>query len=565
MDVRNRALDWIAGDPDPTTRDELRALVDAGNDSLLAERMAGPHRFGTAGIRGAVEAGDARMNRATIIRATAGLADSLAERFGSGLVVVGFDARLSSERFAQDTIGVLLAAGFTVRYFVEPTPTPIVAYAGKIYDAVATVIVTASHNPPKDNGYKVYDANAAQIVPPIDTHIADAIDRVGAANEVPRTEVDLHGPPEGAAAIGPELLEAYWADVAAERPVVHGAPVRIVTTPLHGVGGAPVVDVLGRGGHTDVHPVPEQFIPDGHFPTVSFPNPEEPGALDLATALASEIGADVVLANDPDVDRLAVSLPTADGWRNLTGNQIGVLLADHVLSHWDRPERPMVANSIVSSPMLFDVASAYGAHCEQTLTGFKWICNAALDLERDEGLRFAMGFEEAIGYSVGPVVRDKDGISAALVFADLVGAAKADGRTAWDLLADLATRHGLWVSAQYSVVRPGTEGAAEIAAAMARLATEQPGELVGKAVTGSLDYREGADSRPRWLTSTPLVALTIDGGRVLIRPSGTEPKLKIYVDLRAPFDAGGDFLDQEAARTEEAAEIAAAMGAWLGF
>jgi phosphomannomutase len=565
MDVHNRALEWIAGDPDPTTRNELQALVDAGEVDALAERMAGPLRFGTAGIRGAVEAGDARMNRATVIRATAGLAASLTERFGSGTVVVGFDARLSSERFTRDTIGVLLASGFTVRYFMDPTPTPIVAYAGKVYDAIATVIVTASHNPPQDNGYKVYDANAAQIVPPVDSHIADAIDRVGAANEVPRSEVDLADPPGGATAIGPDLFEAYWTDVVAERPVAECASIRIVTTPLHGVGGAPVVEVLGRGGYTDVHPVPEQFAPDGHFPTVSFPNPEEPGALDLATALASEVGADIVLANDPDVDRLAVALPTPSGWRNLTGNQIGVLLADYVLTHWNRPERPMVANSIVSSPMLFDVAEAHGARCEQTLTGFKWICNAALDLERDEGVRFAMGFEEAIGYSIGPIVRDKDGISAALVFADMVGAAKAEGRTIWDLLAALAERHGLWVSAQHSVVRPGTEGAAEIAAAMARLAAEQPSAIAGKAVEAVVDYREGADSRPRWLTTTPLVALSIDGGRILVRPSGTEPKLKIYVDLRAPFDPSDDFLAQEAARTEEAADIAAAMGSWLGF
>lgn len=565
MHVHSRARQWIAGDPDPSTRAELQGLLDAGDDAALGERMAGPLQFGTAGIRGVVEAGDARMNRATVIRATAGLGRSLTERFGGGLVVVGFDARLSSERFARDTIGVLLAAGFSVRFFVEPTPTPVVAYAGKVYGAVATVIVTASHNPPRDNGYKVYDANAAQIVPPIDTHIADAIAAVGPANEVPRTEVDLADPPEGATVIGPDLFEAYWEDVSAERPVAECAPIRLVTTPLHGVGGAPVVEVLGRGGYTDVHPVPEQFAPDGHFPTVSFPNPEEKGALDLATALASEVGADAVLANDPDVDRLAVALPAAGGWRNLTGNQIGVLLADHVLSHWSRDERPMVANSIVSSPMLFDVAAAHGAHCEQTLTGFKWICNAALDLERDEGVRFAMGFEEAIGYSIGPVVRDKDGISAALVFADLIGAAKANGKTVWDLLADLATRHGLWVSAQHSVVRPGTEGAAEIAGAMARLATETPDDLLGKQVEGVLDYREGADERPRWLAATPLVALTIDGGRVLIRPSGTEPKLKIYVDLRAPFDPDGDFLAQEAARTAEARDLAAAMGAWLGL
>lgn len=566
MDAVARAREWIAGDPDPLTRGELQALIDHGDEDALRERMAGPLRFGTAGIRGAVEAGDARMNRATIIRTTAGLASYLSGRFGAGgTVVVGFDARLSSEQFAKDTIGVLVAAGFDVRFFAEPTPTPVIAYAGKVLDAISTVIITASHNPPQDNGYKAYDANAAQIVPPVDGEIAAAIDRVGRAVDVARDEIDLVAPPEGATAIGPDLFDQYWAEAAAERPTVEGAPTRIVTTPLHGVGGAPVVEFLARGGHTDVHPVPEQFAPDGHFPTVAFPNPEEPGALDLATALATELDADVVLANDPDVDRLAVALPSPTGWRPLTGNQIGVLLADHVLSHWSHEQRPLVANSIVSSPMLFAVAEAYGARCEQTLTGFKWICNAAMDLEESDGIRFAMGFEEAIGYSIGPVVRDKDGIGAALVFADLVGAVKAKGRSVWDLLADLAVRDGLWVSAQHSVVRPGTEGAAEITAAMAKLSGNHPTTLGGRSVGAVTDYRTGQESRPRWLPNTSLVALELDGGRVLVRPSGTEPKLKIYVDLRADFDGTDDFLVREEGLTSDARAIGAEMAEWLGI
>ncbi len=563
MDVFERTASWIAGDPDPVTSKELQELVDAGDVPALEERMGGTLRFGTAGIRGPVGAGSARMNRAVVIRTTAGLASDLLDRHGApGLVVVGFDARLSSRRFALDAIGVLTSAGFDVRYFPQPSPTPLIAFAGKELGAQATIVVTASHNPPRDNGYKVYDDNGAQIIPPIDERIGAAIDAVGPANGVPRDDPL----PASAQPLDATMFDRYWDAVDAERPVTVAGPLCIVMTPLHGVGGQPLLDVLTRAGYTDVHPVPDQFEPDGRFPTVAFPNPEEPGALDRATSMASAINADLIVANDPDGDRLAVVAPEAAGWRALTGNEIGILLSDHVLGHWRHRARPIVLNTVVSSPMLAEVAAFHGAHFEQTLTGFKWIWNASLDLEAAGVGRFALGFEEALGYSIGPAVRDKDGISAALVFADMVAEAAGEGRAVWDLLEAVARRCGLWVSAQYSAHRPGAEGRHEIAAAMTRLGSEQPVAVAGRDVTGVTDYRLGADSRPRWLPATDLVGLSLTGGgRVLVRPSGTEPKLKVYVDLRHDLAPTDDYPTREATLKDEAGRIAAGMAGWLGM
>ena len=566
-DLAARTRAWIAGDPDPATRDELEGLLDAGASDELTERMAGTLAFGTAGLRGAVEAGSNRMNRAVVIRATRGLVDVLLARHGgppAAPVVVGFDARLSSRQFTDDTIGVLTAAGIDVRFFPEPIPTPPVAFAAKVLGAPAAIVVTASHNPPADNGYKLYDANAAQIVPPTDDEVAAAIDAVGPAIAVPRLDGALAGSVDLARPVPPDIFDRYWAEVAAVRPPPPPTTAKVVYTPLHGVGWAPFARVLALGGHAEVVAVPAQVEPDGRFPTVPFPNPEEPGALDLAIALADEEGADVVLANDPDGDRLAAAVPDGDRWRTLTGNQIGVLLADRMLDAWSGPERPIVINSIVSTPMLGEIARVHGSHFEQCLTGFKWIANAAIDLEAAGAGRFVFGFEEALGYSVGPVVRDKDGLSAGLVFADLVADCRHRGITVLDQLAALHRRHGVWVSTQMSVVRPGTAGLAEIAGAMDRLAGEVPDQLAGHPVLGHRDFRVGEEARPRWLAASALVELDLGGGsRVLIRPSGTEPKLKVYVDLRR--DPGDDPEVAEEGALVEAHAIGSSTVAWLGF
>ncbi len=562
-DLYAAAAEWIAGDPDPITRAQLQGIVESRDLDELAERMGATLQFGTAGLRGRVEAGSNRMNRATVIRATRGLADYLLATSGTdkGPVVVGRDARLSSAMFMDDTITVLVAAGFQVRYFEDPVPTPLVAYASLNLGGVAAIVVTASHNPPADNGYKVYAANGAQIIPPTDTQIASAIAAVRRASEVPRAEI------VGAAArsIGEEMFEEYLHDVAQSLPDTTGdRTMSTVYTAMHGVGGKYVVAALDRFGFPRVHPVAAQFEPDGHFPTVAFPNPEEPGAMDLAHELASSIDADLVIANDPDTDRLAVSIPEpGSGYRQLSGNQIGVLLADYMLSG-SAVEQPIVMNSIVSSPMLRLIAEHYAAVYDRTLTGFKWIWNASLDLEAEGRGEFVFGYEEALGYSVGQTVRDKDGISAAVAFAALVAESKRDGETVWDRLARLYETHGLWVSTQKSIVRPGAEGADEIAAAMTLLAGRTPEMLGGLPVVEVTDYRLGAEDRPRYLAATPLVELSLgDAGRALIRPSGTEPKLKIYVDLRG--ETGDDWLRAEEALLEKAREIAEDAAAFLGI
>jgi phosphomannomutase len=462
---------------------------------------------------------------------------------------------------------VLAAAGFPIRYFPEPVPTPLVAYAARRLGATAAVVVTASHNPPQDNGYKVYDAKAAQIVPPVDAEIAAEIEAAPPASEVGRVDDVFSNGHPGVAAIGSEMAEDYLSDIVAVRSHdARGGPLRIVYTPLHGVGRDAAVRALWSSGFRDVLAVPEQAEPDGTFPTVAFPNPEEPGALDLAIGLAGEEGADLVLANDPDADRLAVCIPDGGRWRRLTGNQVGVLLADFVLASDQQHETPIVVNSIVSSPMLGSIAAAYGAHWEQTLTGFKWICNAALELEADGVGRFVFGYEEALGYTVGRVVRDKDGIGAAVWFADLAMACREAGETVGDRLTRLHGRHGLWVSTQRSVVRPGADGLAEIAGAMESLRTRRPVSLGGVAVADVVDFREGASVRPRWLGVQALVVFELeDGGRVLARPSGTEPKLKIYVDLKASLEPGGDAAAVESRLAAQADRAAAHLAAFLGF
>jgi phosphomannomutase len=554
---------WIAGDPDPQTRAELQAILDAGDEDELQERMGATLPFGTAGLRGRVEAGSNRMNRAMVIRASRGLADHLLATTPDdrGPVAVGRDARLSSEVFMEDVVAVLVAAGLRVVFFPEPTPTPLVAYAARHLGAVSAVVVTASHNPPADNGYKVYAENSAQIVPPTDREIAAAIAAVGPAIDVPRAEIVG----DRAVEVPADLFDDYLREVASTMPPVTGdRSLSIVYTAMHGVGGRYVLEALERFGFSNVHPVAVQLEPDGRFPTVAFPNPEEQGAMDRAHELAASIDAELVIANDPDTDRLAVSLPEPDGgYRQLTGNQIGVLLAEFLLHH-DELDRPIVLNSIVSSPMLASMAEHYGATYDQTLTGFKWIWNAALDLEAAGRGEFLFGYEEALGYSVGPTVRDKDGISAAVAFSILAAEARVDDVTVWDRLGDLYCREGVWVSTQESIVRPGVEGASEIAAAMASLEEATPESLAGLGVTDVTDYRAGVEERPRYLGATPLVALTLgDAGRALVRPSGTEPKLKIYVDLRD--EAGDDWRSTEQRLLEKADEVAADLVAFLGF
>jgi phosphomannomutase len=566
-DLLAAALEWIEGDPDPATRNALQAIVDADDKDGLQAAIGESLAFGTAGIRGEVGPGPGRMNRATVIRTTAGLAEHLMTRHGGPpdrAVALGFDARPDSMTFAEDTAGVLAAAGIRVRFFPEVTPTPLVAFAAKHLDAPAAVVITASHNPPADNGYKVYDANAAQIISPTDLEISDAISRVGLAADVPRVEGVFTGSSDLVAPMPDDIFDAYAAEVQEARPNPQVSDLDIVYTPLHGVGGDTLLRMCIDAQHTGLIPVPEQRHPDGAFPTVDFPNPEEPGALDLALDLAKEVGADLLLANDPDADRLAVAVPTGGEWRLLSGNELGALLGDYVLRYWEHAEPPIVVNSVVSSPMLGRIAAQRGAVHETTLTGFKWIINAGLALEAGGAGRFAFGYEEALGYSVGRTVRDKDGISAAIVMADLVAEEAGAGRSVIDRLHDLWDEVGLWVSAQHSIVRDGPEGQAELLAAVDRVGSSPPDVIGGLEVTDVTDYRVGEEARPIWLGQQDLIDVTVgSSGRILVRPSGTEPKLKIYVDLSG--DAGSDHERAHTRLSEKARSLASEMGEWLGL
>jgi phosphomannomutase len=546
-DVVAAARRWRDEDPDPETRAEVDALVAAGDEAALADRFGARLQFGTAGLRGEMGAGPNRMNRAVVMRATAGLGAYLAAAgHGGEPVVVGYDARHRSARFARDAAGVLAAAGFRVHLADRTLPTPVLAFGVRHLRACAGVVVTASHNPPADNGYKVYLGDGAQIVPPADADISAAIDAVGPLASVP---VAADGDPRITPA-GDGLVDAYVAGaLATAAPPGPERDLRVVYTPLHGVGRDVLVAVLTGAGFPAPAVVPEQADPDPAFPTVAFPNPEEPGALDLALALAAAGDADLVVANDPDADRLAVALPvpgSGGGWRALTGDEIGVVLADWLLAHGEGADR-LVATTVVSSSMLGRLAAARGVAYAETLTGFKWIARAALDRP---GTRFVYGYEEALGSCVGTLVRDKDGITAALAFAGLAAAEKARGRSVLDRLDDLARELGVHATGQRSVRVDGPGGMERMRAAVDRLAASPPAALAGVPVTGVEDLRLG-----RRLPPTDGVVVRGEGVRLVVRPSGTEPKLKCYGEAVVPV--AGD--DLPAARARAAAVLDAVL------
>jgi phosphomannomutase len=530
-DLLDRARAWAAADPDATTRAELEAIVrevEAGGDPTdLADRFDGTLEFGTAGLRGALGAGPNRMNRAVVLRAAAGLAAYLPSR---GAVVVGYDARHLSDTFAEDTAAVMSGAGLDVWLLPRPLPTPVLAYAVRELGCVAGVMVTASHNPPQDNGYKVYLGDGSQIVSPADAEIAARIAEVGDLASVPRGT--------GWKVLGEDLLDRYLDTVAG---LAEDGPrdLDVVYTPLHGVGGTAVAQVLETAGFEPAQVVPEQEEPDPDFSTVAFPNPEEPGAMDLALALAQERGADLVVANDPDADRCAAAVPTPTGWRMLRGDEVGALLATHLLR---RGRTGVLATTIVSSSLLSKIAAAAGQPYEETLTGFKWI-------GRVEGLAF--GYEEALGYCCDPEhVKDKDGVSALLLLCELAAELKAEGRTLLDLLDDLAREHGLHATDQVSV---RVSDLSLISGAMERLRTSPPTSLGGLSVLGVDDLALGSDALP----PTDGLRFRLDSGaRVVVRPSGTEPKIKCYLEVVVPVEPASENPDQVDA--VEAARISAA-------
>jgi phosphomannomutase len=536
---RSEVEAWIAADPDPQTRAELADLLAADDGAGIEDRFAQPLHFGTAGLRAPLGGGPARMNRAVVRRTTAGVARWVTARGDAAIaagVVVGRDARHGSEIFAADVVDVLTSFGVPVHVLSRPLPTPITAFAIRHLSAAAGVVVTASHNPAIDNGYKVYSGDGAQIIPPDDADIAAAAD--GSAD-----------PPGGiavaeAVAVDDEILAAYRTAAIGLLDPAGPRALRVVYTPLHGVGGSVTPGLLTAAGFNPPQLVTEQAEPDPDFPTVPFPNPEEPGALDLAMAAAERAGADLVLANDPDADRLAVAVAGRDGrWRMFSGDELGILLADQCVRATSAPGR-LVATTVVSSTMLSKLAAGSGVAYQETLTGFKWIARAAL---QQPGTHLIFGYEEALGYTIGGLVADKDGMSAALVAAEMAARARADGRSLLDRLDELTARLGVHLTAQWSRRAEGPDGIAKLAAIVDTWRHDPPTELGGLVVSEIVDLAAGSASLP---PTDALVVRLGERGRVVLRPSGTEPKLKAYLEVTT----GPPGLDGLAAARDEAAQ-----------
>lgn len=565
---------WIEADVEEETKAELRALLDQGDEAELRDRFAGPLEFGTAGLRGVVGAGENRMNRAVILRTSDGLARYLLETVPDARargLVVGFDARRFSREFAQDTAAVFAAHGIPVVLFADVDPTPLVAFTVRKTNAAAGVMVTASHNPPEYNGYKVYWGDGAQIIPPHDTGIAAKIAEAGPAKTIARVDGSSL-----VTTLDEATVDAYLDSIKMLSKSRLGRDrLRIVYTPLHGVGDKLTRRALAEFGFEDVTSVAEQQRPDGSFPTVNFPNPEEKGALDLAFALAAKTDANLILANDPDADRLAVALPwpasrvaTKGGpaFRQLSGNEVGVLLGEYLLRTSEGADR-LVVTTIVSSPMLGHIAKQRGVRYGETLTGFKWIAAEAGVRERTDGSRFVFGYEEALGYCVGPAVRDKDGVSAAAVFAELTALAAAEGRTLHDELERIAREYGLFVSRQHNITRKGAEGAAAIATLMDRLRATPPTQIGGHAITARRDLKTGVrvdtitgeETRLTLPSSNVLVFEVGPSIRVIARPSGTEPKVKFYFDWREEVGASETFAEAETRANQRIDALVAAF------
>jgi phosphomannomutase len=512
--ISTAAHDWISHDPDPQTAAELAAL----SDDELDERFAQPLTFGTAGLRGPLRGGPNGMNLAVVLRTTWAVAKVLKDRrLGGSHVIVGRDARHGSEEFALAAAEVLAAQGFPAALMFAAVPTPVVAFAVRHSGAAAAIQITASHNPPSDNGYKVYFEGGFPIVPPSDQEIERAVAEAPYADEIPRQRVEP---------TGVDLVQRY-VDRAAHVRHTHGS-VRVAFTPLHGVGGEFALDAFVRAGFSDVHVVESQFAPDPDFPTVSFPNPEEPGAADALLQLAADVDAEIAIALDPDADRCAIGVPTPAGWRMLSGDETGWLLGDYILSQLEPgpvSEATLVASSVVSSRMLAAIAKEHGVQHVETLTGFKWLSRAD---DGRPGCTLVYAYEEAIGHCVDPgAVRDKDGISAAVLACDLVAALRNQGHTVLDALDELAGRHGVHTT---TAVSRRVADADEAEAVMVRLRATPPDRLAGFEVKVTDLLLERGQRRTD--------ALVFFGGddddwvRMVVRPSGTEPKLKSYIEVR---------------------------------
>lgn len=555
--MNSQVTHWLARDPDPKTRQELQQLIDTQQDAQIAERFQSRLEFGTAGLRGKVGCGPNRMNRLVIQETAAGLGQYLIAQLPDAKkrgVVIGYDGRPDSQQFAHDTASVLTSLGIKTYLTYQVAATPIVAFGVRHFNAAAAVVVTASHNPPEYNGFKVYWENGAQIIPPHDAGIAACIDQA-AQQAIPYLALEQAEQQGLLHWLRDEYYQTYRKTIGASPLLQHHTKPQALSlayTAMHGVGANMAETLLADAGFTQVSSVKEQREPDGTFPTVNFPNPEEAGAMDMVMALAKKVGAQLACANDPDADRFAVAARKADGeYQMLTGDQVGSLFGHYLLSQTDA-RRQLVGNTIVSSSLLSKIAAAHGARYYQTLTGFKWLTNVAMQ-EQTEQHQFLFAYEEALGYTIGSTVWDKDGLSALVAFAQLAAELNAQGKTVWDQLEALYRQHGLHVNAQCSIaLAPNSPPVGD------KLRTTPPTEIAGRKVLIVEDFklarRTFADGKTEVITlpTSDVLIYHLDGGaRVIVRPSGTEPKLKCYYEVVAQFAAGEDFASAQERADEQ--------------
>lgn len=550
---------WLKNDPDPRTQAQLQALIDAGNDAELAARFAGRLEFGTAGLRGVVGAGPMGMNRLVIRQTSAGLGAYLLDQIHDAAergVVIGYDGRHDSYTFAHDTASVLTAMGIKVRLTAKVAPTPLVAFGVKHFNAAAGIVVTASHNPPQYNGYKVYWENGAQIIPPHDSGIAAKIE-LAATQAIPFME-QADAIKQGKLIwLNDDYYETYRRGVMHAKVLQnHTAPekVSLAYTAMHGVGADMAETVLKDAGFTQVYSVAAQREPDGDFPTVNFPNPEEKGAMDLVIAEAKKHGAMLACANDPDADRFAVAVRKDDGeYQMLTGDQVGVLFGHYLLSHASADQR-LVGTTIVSSSLLSKIANGFGVESYTTLTGFKWLMNVGIAQSQPDN-QFLFAYEEALGYTVGNMVWDKDGLSALVAFAQLTAELAAKGQTIWDRLEQIYREQGFHLNAQVSIaLKPETPN-------IGAYLREHPPVMIGEHAVVSTDdlkalsrrFADGKVENINLPASDVLTYRLANGARVIVRPSGTEPKIKCYYEVVEPMTTQ-DTLASAQARAIQAME-----------
>jgi len=538
---------WLAIDPDPKTREELQRLIDEKQTLELEDRFRCRLEFGTAGLRGKVGCGPNRMNRLVIQQTATGLGQYLLTQFEDSKqrgVVIGYDGRADSKQFAHDTAAVLTALGIKVYLTHDVAATPIVAFGVKHLNTVAAVVVTASHNPPEYNGFKVYWENGAQIIPPHDSGIAHHID-IAAESPLELLCVEEAVALDRLVWLKDEYYQSYRDAMNANSLLAnHTEPtgIAVAYTAMHGVGARMAETLLADAGFDKVYSVKEQREPDGSFPTVNFPNPEEAGAMDMVVALAKKHDADLACANDPDADRFAVAVKKPDGeYQMLTGDQVGALFGHYLLTKTDASKQ-LVGNTIVSSSLLNKIANAHGAEYYQTLTGFKWLTNVAMQKQTEEH-QFLFAYEEALGYTVGSQVWDKDGLSALVAFAQLTAELHSQGQTIWDQLESLYRQHGMYVNAQRSIaLAPNSPPVGD------KLRSNPPTAIAGRVVESVEDFKvqqrtfaDGSREAIDLPASDVLIYHLAGGARVIVRPSGTEPKLKCYYEVIEAFDVADDF------------------------